>query len=606
MTTRVSGEKRGKAPDPQRRAGGPRKGEAAGDASARPPGSGDAAGSRGARRSRRRGAKRDAALQPAAVVARVAQADAAPEPDRSPEEPLTEEELAVMRQHFRFLRDHRKVLHLRVNAQEDLLLNEKRVPTRRGVCQHLLAKVDRARVFAAAERLDPAAAARLAEGVLRIAPDLDYLLLYLQCVGRAGSQQQAISALAQALASIDCERLSQGQVRRILDLLVELFDERQRPQVLFGLLENPGFRRVFDRSVQELPEALAAEVAPLRAVQLAVLRGERNPLGPQSLERGLALSLAPGSTVLRRCSPAARWRLAEHAIEGDVALSEQLAEALQGLLESLEGDEQRRGALMMAWAKRLLGGQRDAAARRVLSRLAKGSSSAAEAQRWLRVLDAPRWGRVALIGGQRSRPQRSAVATAPGDGKPAAALAQRRSGVCLETLRAVHIIGVSQDSGGLSQPEASAAPVFPGVAPIWQRGVSPDGEEYLVVGRFGRGLRGVLRQRPGPVGEEVLGWLAEAVFLLSGLADCGLGIPDADLRRFEVSDGGRLWFVDPQELVPGEPSALQAVHGRHATALGKAVLDAARGVPLPNGLAALFAAAPTARELAASLAIHMR
>ena len=60
-----------------------------------------------------------------------------------------------MRLHFRFLKEYRKVLRLRVNAAEDLLLNGKRAPTHRGVCQHLLAKIDRARVVGATQQLEP-------------------------------------------------------------------------------------------------------------------------------------------------------------------------------------------------------------------------------------------------------------------------------------------------------------------------------------------------------------------------------------------------------------------------------------------------------------------
>src|SRR5688500_15822595 len=61
--------------------------------------------------------------------------------------PLTPQEAARMKEHFRFLREHRHTLKLRVNATEDLLLNGSREPTHRGVCQHLLDKVERARVL---------------------------------------------------------------------------------------------------------------------------------------------------------------------------------------------------------------------------------------------------------------------------------------------------------------------------------------------------------------------------------------------------------------------------------------------------------------------------
>ena len=59
------------------------------------------------------------------------------------DEPLMPHEVAALREHFRFLRENRKELRLKVNAAEDLLLNGVREPTHRGVCQHLLGKVER-------------------------------------------------------------------------------------------------------------------------------------------------------------------------------------------------------------------------------------------------------------------------------------------------------------------------------------------------------------------------------------------------------------------------------------------------------------------------------
>src|SRR6185503_5214921 len=137
--------------------------------------------------------------------------------------------------------------------------------------------------------LEPAQATRLCEGVLRISPNIDYLLLYLDSVRRSASQEQAVAALAEALERIDFIELSQGQMRRVLDLIVELFDARQLPQMLLALLEGNAFRKAFDASVAQLPEALATIVVPLRAVQAVVLHAERNRFGVDMLERGVEL-----------------------------------------------------------------------------------------------------------------------------------------------------------------------------------------------------------------------------------------------------------------------------------------------------------------------------
>jgi hypothetical protein len=58
-----------------------------------------------------------------------------------------------MKEHFKFLRQHRKLLKLRLNATEDLLLNGVKDPVHRGVCQHLLAKVEKDRVLQVCELL---------------------------------------------------------------------------------------------------------------------------------------------------------------------------------------------------------------------------------------------------------------------------------------------------------------------------------------------------------------------------------------------------------------------------------------------------------------------
>ena len=86
--------------------------------------------------------------------------------DKNADEPLTKQEVAMLRDHFRFLRENRKELRLKVNANEDLLLNGVREPVHRGVCRHLLGKVERSNVLAAAERLEPARAARLLAGII--------------------------------------------------------------------------------------------------------------------------------------------------------------------------------------------------------------------------------------------------------------------------------------------------------------------------------------------------------------------------------------------------------------------------------------------------------
>ena len=70
--------------------------------------------------------------------------------------PLGEAELAEMKNHLKFLFGRRKILRLKVNAAEDLLLNGSREPTHRGHCLHLLAKVNLSCIQSALDRLSDA------------------------------------------------------------------------------------------------------------------------------------------------------------------------------------------------------------------------------------------------------------------------------------------------------------------------------------------------------------------------------------------------------------------------------------------------------------------
>src|SRR5437867_1350193 len=92
-------------------------------------------------------------------VSRLAE-PAAPADDR-----LTRAEVAEMKEHLAFLRTYKDILRLKLNAAEDLLVNGQREPVDRGVCKHLLVKVDRAAIEGAITRepmrSDPAARARL-------------------------------------------------------------------------------------------------------------------------------------------------------------------------------------------------------------------------------------------------------------------------------------------------------------------------------------------------------------------------------------------------------------------------------------------------------------
>ena len=91
-------------------------------------------------------------------------------------ESLDAGEVAEMKQHLAFLRRYKEILRLKLNAAEDLLVNGQREPTERGVCRHLLGKVDRSVVEAAIAReplrSDAAARIRMLAGAVRLTAEV--------------------------------------------------------------------------------------------------------------------------------------------------------------------------------------------------------------------------------------------------------------------------------------------------------------------------------------------------------------------------------------------------------------------------------------------------
>src|SRR5690348_5422705 len=102
---------------------------------------GDRPSGRGTRRRRRRRGARDGKPRPAPSI--VPEASALRGPGAGGDV-LAPDEVAEMRQHLGFLRTYKELLRLKLNAAEDLLVNGQREPSDRGVCRHLLGKVDRA------------------------------------------------------------------------------------------------------------------------------------------------------------------------------------------------------------------------------------------------------------------------------------------------------------------------------------------------------------------------------------------------------------------------------------------------------------------------------
>ncbi|MBI3178143.1 MAG: hypothetical protein HYZ27_00695, partial [Deltaproteobacteria bacterium] len=386
--------------------------------------------------------------------------------------------------HLRFLKEHRKTLALKVNAAEDLLLNGAREPTHRGVCQHLLDKVEKSRVELAVQRLDLGSRTRLLEGIIRFSPDIAYLLLYLECLKDA-SRPDAVPALAAALRRIDFQQVSAAQMRRVLDLIVELTSERDRPQLLFSLLSSSTFQQAFDASAERLPEALANIVVPLRAAHAVIVRGAPNPFDAEALARGAAMLLASHESVLRAQAPAVCRRLFETGVELGAEPAQKCAAGLRLLLEGFPKGERAHAEAGTSLFRWLLGHGLERDAKALAASLAKDGVEIP--RHWLTALDGVRVGGVGLTervpARDPSRPARELFANG--------VLLRRQLSVWLR-------VGTSDDTERYSRAVALVKSVaLPGVTPVVEHGHTEGGEPYLAVERHGRAANELLLGKRG-------------------------------------------------------------------------------------------------------------
>ena len=505
------------------------------------------------------------------------------------DEPLTPQEVAALHEHFRFLRENRKELRLKVNAAEDLLLNGVREPTHRGVCQHLLGKVERGAVLSAAERLAPAAAAKLLAGVIRFSADIEYVLLFLEKIKLSYSPVEATAALSQGLQRIDFDKVSAAQMRRVLNLFTELFSERQRPALLLGMLESRSFRHAFDSSISDLPESLAHLVLPLRAAQAVILHGRTNPFDSETLREGVHLLLDLEDKILLRHSLEIRQRLFRFGLEACCAPAHRLHRGLRMLLTSLPTSDRHKGEHGLALARHFLAAQQEAEARKILQVLAGEYPDFSVPARWQGFLDAERLGEVALL-------------DEPAGLKDALRHHERRAGIDLKTLRAVWIqIGNPEHA---DSHEATAHLLdelcIPGVAPLLASGTAPAGEPYFVVAGLGQQLE------PASIGDleagDALRLCRNAVEILAALAAAGIQLPDALMPRFTRDPRDVLLLTDLAGAKRVEVEAAASLHLKLAQEFCQFVLGKARRYIAPREVLEAVSAARSCAELARAFA----
>jgi len=456
-------------------------------------------------------------------VSRLAESDTAGEL-------LSAAEVAEMKEHLAYLRAYKDALRLRLNAAEDLLVNGRREPGDRGVCRHLLGKVDRAVVEAAVGReplrSDPAARARMLAGAIRLTADAGVLLAYLETLSHVRSRAEAAQAFAEVVQRIDFEGLSATRLARLLQVLTETFTGQERIQVLFSLLSQPAFRRAFDAAESSLPPDVAEIFAPLRAVHRFLLDEAPEGAGPEGmagrvsqrthdseglLTAGMEQVLSAPDPVLRGYPEALRMRMLEVALRPGVPTA--LADRAAGvLLSSLAHHSRAYKRLAIRRVAQLLQRHTDDRARAVLEDIRRADPGYRLAERWLAALDARRLGRVALRGEE------------PASGRLA-------SGFWLDGQRPVWVRTASADAASRLAEEArlQLTLALPGVAPVVEHGMS-GGIAYVAVAGAGQPMAADATRGMEP--DVAFQFTAAVVRVLRALALAGVGLPDVAEERF--------------------------------------------------------------------------
>ena len=472
--------------------------------------------------------------------------------DRSADDPLSAAEVQEMKEHFRFLRAHRKLLKLRLNATEDLLLNGVREPAHRGVCQHLLAKVEKDRVLAVTERLPPPEAAKLLAGVLRFAPEVSYVLRYLECVSDASSRPEAAQALVHALKRIQFSETSHAQMRQILNLIVQVFPREELPVLLFNWLYNAAFRNALERSSEVLPESLRQFVIPLRSAHRALGRDAKAQLpihgeAAAELASGLGMLLGAARASLRELPESSRRRLLDFGLRSRLVQAAELR-GLAAVFTDLEWrSAPERGEMALRLVGAFLAAGDEAGARELLQDDLFEGHSATQAKRWLRLLQAPRIGSVAIAPRRQGPARRSKQL--PEEGLVAATGAASADcwllGFHVPTQTSVRVrFGSAADREQYSEQLALwRRMLVPGVVRPLTYELAAD-QPYVAVRLAGRSLArsAIVFER----GTDVLRRAcSELCLLFHAIANLGICLPDAEAKRFSVDDTGRIWFIDP-------------------------------------------------------------
>ena len=437
--------------------------------------------------------------------------------DRPVAEPLTDAELGRMREHLKFLRRYRRALRMKLNATEAAMVEGTVEPTARGVCKHLLSKLDRAAIQAALARkpLSDSAAQRaeFLAGAVSISSDVGVLLDYLETQRDVRSQAQTARAFAFAVDRIDFAGISASRLGRLLQVMVEVHDDNDLVHVLFGLLASQSFTTAFDTHRENLAPDIVAAFVPLRATY-AVLQDQGLREEGAALEEGLRRLLTGEAAAFGTHSPAVRERLAVEALGLDVSWAVD-SSGVHRVLGRAPIKSKLYRKLGYLRAMRLVRLGRDDEAIRQLDGILSVFPGALEALGMRdRLALLPRVGRLSV---ERRGP-----------GPLCSAFDLRSMSTVLVRIA---------DSPEASATELHKGLCLPGVAPVLDSGV--DGPlSWVSVPATPTLLTTLLAGSLELTFEQALIIAADGVRVLSALALAGVCLPDLDPARLQLDLGG--------------------------------------------------------------------
>ena len=452
---------------------------------------------------------------------------------------------------------------------------------------HLCNKVDRKSIEGAVDRIDdPSTRTRLLAGLVRFSPDIHTLLLYLSSLKDSFPRLEAAAALSSGIKQIDFSKVSAAQMRRVLELILGIFEKKEIPHLVLALLQSKSFRNAFD-SVDSMPHEVAEIFRPLRAIYGVVFDGAKSRDKKGTLDKGLQLVLNVPGEYLQSYPAPVRKRLLIQGLNLANPHKEN-DKAINFLMETFPKKEPIYGELALRRAKQLLLSHEDEKAKRILAQLSKHHPTLRQAQRWLKAMEKPKLGRIALIDFQG----------------PIKSANPRRiySGLWLDYQKDVWVqIGKTNEKNFGKLWKLQSEISLPGLLPVLTGGGTNVGISYVATPRRGKLAKDVLKKkqlRPS----DAFRLAEDGVAILSGLAQAGILLGDFDVNRLLIENHHRLWLARICGATKSDPERAATAHVALAKKWVRRVFDSVAKEAIQSQGQTIVDAAKDLTSLAKTLA----